>query len=57
MKVMTMVFTKNFCSGQMDHFGPKNGAYPLNSESDLRFFLKNLQNERANSYMKMLVIF
>ena len=37
---MTMVFTKNFCSGQMDHFAPKNGAYPLNSESAIRFFKK-----------------
>ena len=40
----------------MDHFAPKNGAYPLNSESALRFFLKNLQNERANSYRKILFI-
>ena len=40
----------------MDHFGPKNGAYPLNSESDLKLFLKNLQNERANSYMKILLV-
>ena len=24
----------------MDQFGPKNGAYPLSSESDLRFFEK-----------------
>ena len=40
----------------MDHFGPKNGAYPLNSESALRFFLKNLQNEKANSYMKILLV-
>ena len=39
MKVITMVFTKkNFYSGQMNHFDPKNGAYPLNSESALRFF-------------------
>ena len=42
----------------MDQFDPKNGAYPLNSESALRFFLKGLQNERANSYMKIsLVVF
>ena len=42
----------------MDHFGLKNGAYPLNSETALRFFKKHLQNERANSYMEIfLVIF
>ena len=40
----------------MYHIGTKNGAYPLNSESALRFFLKNLQNERANSYMKILLV-
>ena len=40
----------------MDHFGPKNGAYPHNSESALIFFLKNLQNERASSYMKILSV-
>ena len=40
----------------MAHFGPKNGAYPLNSETALRFFLKKLQNERANSYMKILSV-
>ena len=40
----------------MDHFGPKNCAYPLDSESALRLFLKNLQNERANSYMKILLV-
>ena len=40
----------------MDHFGPKNGAYPLNSESTLKIFLKSLQNERANSYMKILLV-
>ena len=40
----------------MDHFDSKNGAYPLNSESALRFFLKNLQNEKANSYMKILLV-
>ena len=39
----------------MDHFGPKNGAYALNSKSALRFFKNNLQNERANSYMKILL--
>ena len=39
----------------MDHFGSKNAASPLNSESALGFFLKNLQNERANSYMKILL--
>ena len=40
----------------MDHFGPKNSAYPLNSESVLRFFLTKLQNERANSYMKIVLV-
>ena len=29
---------KNFCLGQMDHFGPENGAYRFNSESTLRLF-------------------
>ena len=40
----------------MDHFSPKNGPYPLNSELALRLFKKNLQNERANSYMKILLV-
>ena len=40
----------------MDHFGPENSAYPLNSESALRFFLKKLQNERANSYIKIVLV-
>ena len=40
----------------MDHFGPQNCADPLNSESALRFFLKKLQNERANSHMKILLV-
>ena len=40
----------------MDHFGPKNNAYPLNSESALRFFFKKLQNKRANSYMKIVLM-
>ena len=36
-----MVYTKkNFCSGQMGCFGPKNGAHPHNSESTLRVFYK-----------------
>ena len=32
-----MVCTKTFCSGQMGHFGPENGAYHHNS----KIFLKN----------------
>ena len=49
MKVITtMVCTKkNFCAGQMGHFGPEDGAYPHNSESNLRFFKNILQNERG----------
>ena len=41
----------------MDHFGLKNGADPLNSKSALKFFKKDLQNERANSYIKILLFF
>ena len=41
MKVITMVCTKKFCSGQIGCFGPKDGAHPHNSESTLRFFYKN----------------
>ena len=51
-----MVCTKNFCAGKMGHFGPKDGAYPHNSESNLRFLKKILQNERANSYMNILLV-
>ena len=40
----------------MGHFGPKDGAYPHNSESNLRFLKKILQNERANSYMNILLV-
>ena len=40
MKVITMVCTKKK-SGQMDHFGPQNGAHLHNTESTLKFFLKN----------------
>ena len=41
----------------MGHFGPKDGAYPHNSESNLRFFKKNLQNERADRYIWGNLIF
>ena len=40
----------------MDHFGPKNGAYPHNSESTLRFFLKICRMKGANSYLKILLV-
>ena len=40
----------------MDHFGAKNGVYPHNSESTLRFFLKNCRMKGANSYMKILLV-
>ena len=42
-----MVIPKTFYLGQMGHFGPENGAYPHNSGSTLKFFKKNLQNERG----------
>ena len=38
MKVITVVFTKKCRSGQMGHFGPKNGAYPQKFESTRKFF-------------------
>ena len=41
------LYQKNFCAGQMGHFGPEDGAYPHNSESNLRFFKNILQNERG----------
>ena len=45
-----------FCAGKMGHFGPEDGAYPHISESNLRFFLKSLQNERPNRYIKVLLV-
>ena len=42
MKMITMVFTKKKFSEQVDHFGPQNGADPLNSVSALRFFFKKI---------------
>ena len=41
----------------MDHFGPENGAYPHNSESTRRFFLKKIYRMKgANRYMKILLV-
>ena len=40
MKVITMVCTKKFCSGQMGCFGLKNEAHPHNSESTLKRIYK-----------------
>ena len=55
MNVIIMVCTKKFCSGQMGHFGPKNGTYSelwIGSKN----FLKILLNERANRYLKILLV-
>ena len=60
MKVITInngLYQKIFVQEIMGHFGPKDGAYPHNSESNLRFFKKNLQNERADRYIWGNLIF
>ena len=35
------LYQKDFCSGQMGCFSPKNGAHPHNSESTPRFSYKH----------------
>ena len=55
MKVKIMVCIKKSCSGQMGHFGPKNGTSD-NSGSVLRTFLRFCRMKGANRYMKILLI-
>ena len=41
----------------MDHFGPKNGAHPHNSESTLKNFLwKFCRMKGADRYMNILLV-
>ena len=56
MKVISMVCTKNFYSGQMGHFCPGNGAHPHNSTSTLRFFKNFCRIKGADRYMKILQV-
>ena len=54
MKEITMVCTKKIFFRTNGPFWSRKLCYPHNSESTLRFFLKNCRMKGANRYMKIL---
>ena len=55
MRVIIIISKKN-CSGQMDHFGPKNGN-PHNSGSTVRIFLNSAQWQGTIGRWKTIKIY